>query len=193
MVTSEQDNPTDLSTARLVERVVRGQVECFEELVRRYQHEVFRVVSAMLFDRTRVEEFVQGVFVKAFLSLNTFEAGREFGPWIRTIARNLVREELRRSSRYSRRLEAYREMAAADRGEDGDGEGRREQLGNALRACLRTLPERARTALDLRYRQALDFERIAVEMDATPGAVRNLLCRVRERLRQCIRKQVSAR
>jgi len=43
------------------------------------------------------------------VDLRRCEAGRDFGRRIRTIARNAVREELRRRSRYGHRLRVYYE------------------------------------------------------------------------------------
>ncbi|MBT3381847.1 MAG: sigma-70 family RNA polymerase sigma factor [Lentisphaerae bacterium] len=191
MTTTDGHNSEDLSTPRLVELVCSGRVECFEEIVRRYQQDVLRVINAMLFDRSSAEELVQRVFVNAYQSLGTFRRDRDFGPWIRTIARNAAREEFRRNARYARRLGTYRDLVVTDWCSDRRADRRHDALHEALDECVSKLPERTRGVLDLRYRHGHDFEHIAEALDTTPGAMRNLLCRVRERLRRCIRQQTA--
>ena len=191
MAAQDAHNPADLSTAELVEHVCSGHVDCFTEIVRRYQRDVVRVVSAMLFDHGGVEDLVQRVFVKAYRSLGTFKIGRDFGPWIRTVARNAVREELRTTARYARRLEAYRQMVETEWGQGSRADDDQQRLHEALEACLGKLPEHARSVVELRYRQGRRFEQLAAELDTTAGALRNLLCRVRERLRRCIQQEMA--
>lgn len=193
MAALDAHNPADLSTAELVEHVCAGHVECFAEIVRRYQQDVLRVVSAMLFDHGGVEDLVQRVFVKAYSSLGTFKIGRDFGPWIRTVARNAVREELRTTARYARRLEAYRQMVETEWDQGSRVDEDQERLHEALEACLGKLPEHARSVVEMRYRQGHRFEQLAAELDTTAGALRNLLCRVRERLRRCIQQEMAER
>lgn len=193
MATLDAPNPADLSTSQLVEQVCGGRVECFAEIVRRYQQDVFRVVNAMLFDHGSVEELVQRVFVKVYASLNTFRLGRDFGPWIRTVARNAVREELRTTARYARRLEAYRQTVETEWDHGSGVDERQQRLHEALEACLGKLPGRARSVVEMRYRQGRRFEQVAAELETTAGALRNLLCRVREQLRLCIQQEMAER
>ena len=46
-----------------------------------------------------VDDIAQETFVVAYKKLTMFERGTNFGAWLRTIARNLVRNELRRQGR----------------------------------------------------------------------------------------------
>ena len=53
------------------------------------------------------------------------------------------------------------------------------------------LKGRSRRVIDLRYRRGLKSLAIAEEMALSAGAVRMLLCRVREALRRCIERRVA--
>jgi RNA polymerase sigma-70 factor (ECF subfamily) len=159
--------------------------------VGRYQRDVLRIVTATLYDRSQTEDLVQQVFVNAYLHLADFQEGRDFGAWLRTIARNAVREHLRKNARYERRLKVYGELLShrwenEDRAEEFD-----ESLRRALEDCLQRLPDKAAQAVRLRYHEGLDFAAMATNMDSSSGALRNLLSRVRVRLRECIERGMA--
>jgi RNA polymerase sigma-70 factor (ECF subfamily) len=60
-----------------------------------------------------------------------------------------------------------------------------------LRHCLDQLQGRSKRVIELRYRRGLKSRAIAQEMTLSSGAVRMLLCRVRESLRHCIERQMA--
>ena len=62
-------------------------------------------------------------------------------------------------------------------------------IREALRHCLEELKGRSKRVIDLRYRRGMRSNVIAEEMSLSPGAVRMLLCRVREKLRRCIERR----
>src|SRR6516164_6917385 len=86
----------------IVDRVLRGEIDAYETIVRAYQREVWKVVTAMLFDARGAEDLVQRSFISAYQHLHQFQPGRDFGAWLKEIARNQVRQELRRAAREDR-------------------------------------------------------------------------------------------
>ena len=191
MAASNPDTVRDLTTDELVRLVRGGRTDYFEEIVDRYQRDVLRIVTATLYDRNQSEDLVQQVFVNAFMHLADFQTGRDFGAWLRTIARNAVREHLRKNARYERRLKVYGELLShrwedEDRAQEFD-----ESLRRALEDCLQRLPDKAAQAVRLRYHGGLDYAAMATSMDSSSGALRNLLSRVRVRLRECIERGMA--
>jgi RNA polymerase sigma-70 factor (ECF subfamily) len=176
---------------QIVEQVLAGDVEAYAEVVRRYQREVWKVVTAMLHDVKVTEDLVQQAFVNAYLHLSQYQPGSDFAVWVKSIARNLVRQELRSRSRETRRLDIYRKHLL-DRFKDDDTASKREEaLGDALRRCREKLPEHSTEVLDLRYARAMSFEEIAAGLGRTVEATRQLLSRVRLLLRDCIEKKMA--
>ena len=133
-------NPTD--TERIIARVLSGELDAFAELVQAYQHDVWRVVAAMLLDTQKTEDLVQQTFVNAYRHLDRFEPGRDFGRWLKEIARNLVRHELRTRSREGRRLELYRRHLLST-GDDVAAAEAEDRLAEALAGCEQKLPAAA--------------------------------------------------
>ena len=66
-----------------------GRREAFSQLIERHESALFA------YARTRVgpeaAEFAQDAFVEAYLSIDRFEEGTDFGAWLRAICRNLIR------------------------------------------------------------------------------------------------------
>jgi RNA polymerase sigma-70 factor (ECF subfamily) len=181
----------EASVDGLVRRVREGEVELYAEIVRRYQGDVWKVVCALLRDLKASEDLVQQAFVQAFQYLDRFRPGEDFGAWVRQIARNLVRQELRTRARESRRLEAYSAILEERLRDDREADRRRERVAEALRACREGLPERGAEALAMRYERAMGFEEIAGSMGRTVEATRQLLVRVRSMLRGCIERRLA--
>ena len=64
-------------------------------------------------------------------------------------------------------------------------------LKESLQECLDRLPEREAAAVRLRYTEGKPLQEIAAILGGSSGAVRNLLCRARARLRQWLEKEVN--
>jgi len=178
------------SIVAILQKVLDGDVEAYVEIVRLYQQDVWKVAAAMLHDRGRTEDIVQQVFVDAYRSLETFEPGGDFQRWIKAIARNRVRRELRRSIREDRRLEIYRGYLA-ERLRDEAVASRYDDLREeALRRCREGLPEQYARAIELRYARSLEFDEMAETLGRTVAAARQTLSRARLWLRDCIERRM---
>lgn len=179
----------------IVERVRAGEVDAYAEIIRRYQHVVWRIASFALQEVGATEDLVQQVFVNAYEGLGGYQSGRDFGAWLRTIARNQVRRHLRQRSRDERKLRRYHAYLAArfdgDEVQAKEAERREQSLRQALQRCREQLSAPATEALALRYEQAKGFDAIALALGRTVAATRQLLARTRLALRQCIEKRTA--
>jgi RNA polymerase sigma-70 factor (ECF subfamily) len=179
-----------MSDDQLIRLVLEGQTQAFEEIVRRYQQDVKDVVSGLLYRRQETEEIVQQVFVNAFVNLSTFQEGRDFSGWICTIARNAVREQLRKQMRYDRRLQTYYDMLAARL--DGEGRSTDDHLREAsLRQCLEQLSDKAGQVVRWRYTEGRKISDIAATLRTTANAISKLLARARVTLRECLERKMA--
>ena len=74
---------------------------------------------------------------------------------------------------------------------DSEADVREDALRRALADCAEALPEASRRALELRYRDALDFTAIAEAVGRTVAGARQLLQRARNDLRHCIQEKLT--
>jgi RNA polymerase sigma-70 factor (ECF subfamily) len=174
----------------VVVRVLKGDRQAFAEIVQRHRHDVWRVAAAMLGERAATENLVQQTFMTAYQRLDRFERGRDLGLWLKAIARNLVREELRRSSRETRRMGHYRDYLMALCDDPSRAAERENRFRATVEACRQLLPPPALRAIELRYDEAMNIDQVAAALGRTPAATRQLLFRSREALRLCVRKRI---
>ncbi len=174
----------------LIIRVRQGETDLYEEIVRRHQRDVWRTAAAMLGSVAETEEILQQTFVQAFIKLDQFETGGDFGVWVKQIARNIVRKRFRSDSRESRRLLLYRERLLAEL-DDPRCLDREEEFLAALAACRESLSERQEQILDLRYRKSLSFAEIAEQLKSSVDAVKRMASRSRLALRECVERKLA--
>lgn len=176
----------DPEVADIIRRVRGGQVDQYAEVVRRYQRQLWYIAAQALGDIATTEDIVQQAFINAFFALDRFDETRDFGAWLRTICRNLVREHIRKKVRGDAKMRRYGDHLETFSGDD-DAEDRYEQhLRDALLRCREQLSPTAARALSLRYEESRNFGEIAAALDRTVAAARQLLTRVRQELRRCI-------
>ncbi len=177
-------------TARIVARVLSGDIDAYREIIRCYQQDVWRAVAGMLFSTAPTEDLVQQTFIKAYQHLRTYDPTRDFGAWIKQIARNEARQALRAGTREHHWLECYHKdlFSSAESANPGEGDDR---LAEALQHCVAQLAPAAAQLVELRYQNAWDFGRIAAFLGRTVEATRQHLSRIRLILRDCIEKRLA--
>jgi len=90
-----ESKPGTLSDAELVEGIVCGSEESFNELYDRYFRRVYGFVYNRFGSRADVEEIVQETFTAVFESIGNFRSRASLLSWIFGIARNTANNHLR--------------------------------------------------------------------------------------------------
>ena len=72
----------------LIKRVIAGEKELFEVIVRRYNQRLFRIGMAILGSDTETEEAMQAAYINAYEHLAQFEFRAAFGTWLTRIMLN---------------------------------------------------------------------------------------------------------
>jgi RNA polymerase sigma-70 factor (ECF subfamily) len=152
----------------------------FEEVYRRHQRDVARYLVLMLGDPDEAQEIASETFRRA---LEAWRSGRgpagKALPWLLTIARRIVLNRWRR-----RRLIRWIPLARGEHQFAGSGSSTDEtDFWLWLGALSRSLPERQREVLVLRYRRDLRDEEIGEVMGLSASGVRSLLARAIQSLR----------
>jgi RNA polymerase sigma-70 factor (ECF subfamily) len=178
-VTAEREVDQDALDAR---RVLVGEVEAFEGIVRRWQAPLVNLAYRFCHDRGRAEEMAQEAFLKAYRSLSTYRGEAAFSTWLYALATNLYRASLRRLAPPAVPLEA-----AADLADPRSGAARllfeEEDLRQAVRRAVSSLPPRYRDAVVLFYFFAMDVEAASRALGLPAGTLKARLFRGRAILR----------
>lgn len=188
--TPSPDPPTP-EADRLVRLVLGGDTAAFAGLIRLYEADVWRIAAGLFRDWAATESLVQQAFIDAYAHLHQYRPGTDFGAWVRTVARNRLRKELRTLSREEQRLAVYREQLAGRLRAEEPGRDDSDAYLAALRGCRELLPDDEAALVRLRYEKGLSFEAIAERRGTTPAAVQRAISRIRFRLRACIEGQME--
>jgi RNA polymerase sigma-70 factor, ECF subfamily len=163
-----------------VDRVLAGNLEAFEGIVRRWQGPLINLAYRFCRDRGRSEEMAQEAFLRAFKALSQWRREAMFSTWLFSLATRLYCSELRRIPINSLSLDDIPEPRNAQR-TDADFED--EQTSRTLRRALGTLPPKYREPLLLYYFHDLDVSAAAQSLGLPEGTLKARLSRGRDLLR----------
>src|SRR5579872_5541533 len=88
MAVSSASGSGALAAAQLVRQATGGDLDAFEELVRRLQRQVYGFAYQHLRDRDEAHDLTQEIFVKLYRNLARFDSERPFEPWFWKLAAN---------------------------------------------------------------------------------------------------------
>jgi len=185
----------------LVNAARNGDVGAFEQLVRRYDRNVFRIAQHITQNQEDAEDVVQDAFLKAFQNLGQFQGKSKFYTWLVRIAVNeaLMRLRRRRPERMVSLDEEVRTEEDSTPREVADWSPNPEQLysqaelKDILSKTIQGLPPGFRTVFVLRDVEALSTEETAEALNLSIPAVKSRLMRARLQLRDRLNKYFKRR
>jgi RNA polymerase sigma-70 factor (ECF subfamily) len=166
--------------ADLVNRARRGDVDAFEALVRRYEATAVRVASVVC-GSDGAEDAAQEGFIRAYRSLEKFDAGRPFRPWLLRIVVNVAKNRVRSEHRH---LQLSLRTPHTDVSDDAAPEALlADERRQALARAIARLPQRDRVMIACRWFEDMTEREIADTLGIRPGTVKSRLSRAMTRLR----------
>lgn len=174
----------------LVERFKRGDRDAFETLIQRHQGVVYGFLRARLLVPDDAEDLAQDVFLRFYLNRERFDSEQLIRPWLLGIARNLLREHIRKHKR--RREVAWTEMCLELEGDIVNEDGQYEDALRFLSGCMDSLGPSAREAIELKYRKNLRLAGIGEKLKRSEGAVKLLMFRARQALKLCLQGKLRS-
>jgi RNA polymerase sigma-70 factor (ECF subfamily) len=180
----------------LVRAAKQGDVSAFEELVRRYDRNVFRIANHITHNAEDAEDVVQEAFLKAYQNLNRFQEQSKFYTWLVRIAVNeaLMKLRRRRSDKtvsMDQDIETEEDTIPreiADWSPNPEQQFKQEELKEILQKTIQGLPQSFRTVFVLRDVEGLSTEETAEALDLSVPAVKSRLLRARLQLRERLNK-----
>src|ERR1700756_2352095 len=176
----------------LVNAAKAGDVGAFEELVRRYDRNVFRIAQHITQNREDAEDVVQDAFLKAYENLPQFQGQSKFYTWLVRIAVNEALMKLRRR-RPERMVSLDEEVRTdedsmpreiADWSPNPEQQYNQAELKDILGKTIQGLPPSFRTVFVLRDVEGLSTEETAEALNLSIPAVKSRLLRARLQLRE---------
>jgi RNA polymerase sigma factor (sigma-70 family) len=186
-VAIEQTSTAGLSAAlkwrrglALRSQAARGDDAVLAAMYERHHQALYRYCRSILHDDEDARDALQSTMAKALAALRDEERDFELRPWLFRIAHNEAISRLRQR-RDSVDLDAVGTLGTDSLAQTVED---RERLA-LLRADLRDLPDRQRSALVLRELSGLSHEEIAVVLDSSAGAIKQTIFEARAGLHEC--------
>ena len=175
----------------LVDRVLGGDIQVFELLMRRNNQRLYRAIRSLVQDEDDAEELMQQAYVLAFTRLGQFNKGARFSTWLLRIGLNEALQRIRREHRWPRAAPEVLEEEPSMHATPEQGLARA-QLNRLLEQLVDELPESHRSVLVLREIQQLSTSEVAELLDLTPDNVKQRLSRAKAMLRNALEQRTGA-
>ena len=175
--------------SRIVQKVLRGDVNAFEKLVLEYEKNVYNIALRMTGNSEDASDMTQEAFIKAYNSLQSFRGDSKFSVWIYRIATNVCLDFLRSKSRrptVSLSVEDNEgeevQLDVADESQSPELLLDRQMTRESVRRGLETLTPEYRQILLLREIQGLSYDEISQALGLEVGTVKSRIFRARKKL-----------
>lgn len=187
---------------QLMLRVKQGDEEAFAELVEHYQDRVISIFANILSDQEAAEDLAQETFMRIYRARNGYEPQAKFSTWLFRIANNLASN--------TKRSKGRRKEVQFGSDETGPLSTRppeknlpeksglmparmldKAELLNIVHQAMESLNERQRIAVLLNKFEEMSYADIAATLELSPSAVKSLLSRARENMKDHLEKYVK--
>jgi RNA polymerase sigma-70 factor, ECF subfamily len=170
------DGVEGLAAGQLVRQATRGDLEAFEELIRRLQRRVYGFAYQHLRDTEEAHDLAQEIFVKLYRNLGRFDVDRPFEPWFWKLAANT-------SINYRRKRVPLPAEASEEVADDSSAIPKHDP---ALVQALSQLDPSYRLPVLLHYYADLSLEQVAHSLNSSVPAIKSRLHRARAQLRNSL-------
>ena len=168
----------------------KGDKTSFEKLMERNFKKVFNLIYRFVNSQEVAEDLTQEVFLKIYKAGPTYQPQSKFLTWVYQIARNISLNELRKKNPVSldQTMDSedgeYQKEYADTRTQNPFQKVSQEEIQSMIREAVASLPENQRMAVLLKRYENFSYEEIAETLDCSVKAVKSLLNRAKENLKE---------
>jgi RNA polymerase sigma-70 factor (ECF subfamily) len=180
-------NMVDLTDEEIVLRVLAGETDAYEHIMRRHNQRLFRVARAILPNNEEAEDVVQDTYVRAYVNLAQFEKRARFGTWLTAILIHEAYARIRKSRRESDFDPA--QLVRISSANNPEHLASDEEVRIALEKAIDSLPATYRIAFVLREVEDLSVADAAGCLGISEENVKSRTHRARRLLRRRLQQQ----
>jgi RNA polymerase sigma factor, sigma-70 family len=179
-----------ISDYELIQRFIKGEQSCFDQLIIRHKNKVFAYISLYIRDQALAEDLFQDTFMKVIQSVKAgkYQDNGKFISWVMRIAHNLIIDHFRRIKQMNTisnddyESDLFNSKKLCDSNVEDDMISR--QIQKDVRKMITFLPEDQREVVILRHYAGLSFKEIAeitdVSINTALGRMRYALINMRK-------------
>nr|WP_145406540.1 sigma-70 family RNA polymerase sigma factor [Paenibacillus xylanexedens] len=170
---------------RLVKLTLAGKHEAYGELYEKTVADVYRTVRFLVYDAADAEDLVQEIYIHAYRSLEKFDTGRAFRPWLMGVSIRQVKSYRRRKLMQFRFKQRIEQMNTGTGMEADFSSHLIHRLANRqLLEQVQRLPYKLQQVVTLHYLNEYTQEEVADILDIPLGTVKSRIYAALTKLRQ---------
>jgi len=181
VATTSQDTEADNS---IVERYLAGDMTAFDELMIRYERQIYRVCYRFVNNRDDAMDLAQEVFIKAFEHLPNFRRESSMKTWLYRIAMNHCINHVKKNSREFVQITENVGSTRASIHSEMEEREKREQF----RSLVKKLPPKQKAILEMRIHEQLSYEEIATMSGRSISTIKASVFFALEKLRKLVKE-----
>jgi RNA polymerase sigma-70 factor (ECF subfamily) len=169
--------------AELVERYLAGDTAAFDEIMVRYERQIYRICYRFVENREDAMDLAQEVFIKAFEHLATFRRESSLKTWLYRIAMNHCINHVKK---HSQEFVEVTEYTGSVHSRVQDQLEEREQREH-FRRLVKLLPPKQKAILEMRINEQLSYEEIAKISGRSISTIKASVFFALEKLRKLVK------
>jgi RNA polymerase sigma-70 factor (ECF subfamily) len=172
-----------MTESQLVARAQDGELPAFEELVMKYQREVYGLACRIISDSEEAKDMTQQAFLQAFVHIKSFRQDAQFRTWLFRIAINQCYNYLKSRKKFGDPVDMDT-MVLVGNEESPESDLVSQDNRQRLYAALEKLPAKQRAVITLKVEQGLSYQEISQVLGGTAGAARVNYCQALKTLKK---------
>ena len=181
MDTENQISADLLNDEEVVDRILKGELELYESLMRKYNTRLYRISMSILNDDLEAEDVMQTAYINAYLNLSAFQNRSKFSTWLTRI---LINESLLHKKKKLKREERLAEQTSLEwHNETPLKSVMNKELKTILEKAVASLPEKDRMVFVMREIQQMSTSETMEVLELGESNVKIRLTRAKEMLR----------
>jgi RNA polymerase sigma-70 factor (ECF subfamily) len=155
-----------MTDPHLVARAQEGDLPAFEELVRKYQREIYNLACRLVQDPEEAKDMAQQTFMQAYIHIKEFRGQSQFRTWLFRIAINQCYNFFKTKKKFGDPVDSQEMVIVEEDHNPQEGLMAAEDRSR-LYAALEHLPPKQRAVLTLKLEQGLSYQEISKELGGT--------------------------
>lgn len=173
----------ELTDEELMLKYQKGDEKAFSALYERLSPKVYGYLKSKVHKTERANDIFQEVFVKIHKTKHLYKKDFPVLPWIFTITKNLMIDELRKSKNEKNHVDVDEmELAAVET------LSTHTQSVETLRPALNEIAPNQKLAIEMRYINEKSFDEIALALNTNAENVRQLISRGIKRIKEIVKE-----
>ena len=171
----------------LVERYTSGDMTAFDELMIRYERQIYRLCYRFTSNTDDARDLAQEVFIKAFEHLSDFRKESSLKTWLYRIATNhCINHVKSHNQQFVEVTDTVRQISPTAQSDLEEKEQREH-----FRRMVKKLPPKQRAILELRIHEQLSYEEIATMSNRSVSTIKASVFFALEKLRKLVKEPLK--